>query len=534
MALADITVALAQVDPAVGDVERNATIVAGTVTVARASQADLIVFPELVIPGYPPRDLLLKPTFIERCDRSLEMIARATKGITAIVGTVRQEGDALFNTAAVCTDGKIVAYCDKTHLPNYDVFDEKRYFTPASRWELVEISGQTVLVTVCEDIWVDDTARDEIARNADMVVNISASPFHLGKGTEREGVVRRLVEQVRRPLVYVNLVGGQDDLVFDGGSFVMADDGRIVARAPRFTDKLLLVEDGKGPVAAPVDQDEEVADALCLGLRDYARKNRFERCVVGLSGGIDSAVVTALAVRALGPDAVVGVTMPSAVSSKGSVDHSLQLAENLGIEFHEVPITSMVDSYVGALAPFFEGTEPGVAEENVQARVRGNILMALSNKFGHLVLTTGNKSEMAVGYATLYGDMAGGLALISDVPKTRVFALARFINEEAGGELIPQTIIDKPPSAELRPDQRDDDDLPPYEVLDPILAAYVEDHLPLDAIVEKGFPEAVVRDVVRRVDANEYKRYQATLGIKVTTRAFGSGRRMPITNRFRE
>jgi len=335
-------------------------------------------------------------------------------------------------------------------------------------------------------------------------------------------------------LVYVNLVGGQDDLVFDGGSFVMADDGRIVARAPRFTDKLLLVEDGKGPVAAPVDQDEEVADALCLGLRDYARKNRFERCVVGLSGGIDSAVVTALAVRALGPDAVVGVTMPSAVSSKGSVDHSLQLAENLGIEFHEVPITSMVDSYVGALAPFFEGTEPGVAEENVQARVRGNILMALSNKFGHLVLTTGNKSEMAVGYATLYGDMAGGLALISDVPKTRVFALARFINEEAGGELIPQTIIDKPPSAELRPDQRDDDDLPPYEVLDPILAAYVEDHLPLDAIVEKGFPEAVVRDVVRRVDANEYKRYQATLGIKVTTRAFGSGRRMPITNRFRE
>ena len=534
MALADITVALAQVDPTVGDVEGNATLVAGTVTIARASQADLVVFPELVIPGYPPRDLLLKPAFIERCSRSLERIARTTKGITAIVGTVRQEGGALFNTAAVCADGKVVAYCDKTHLPNYDVFDEKRYFTPASRWDLVEISGQTVLVTVCEDIWVEDAGRDEIARNADMVVNISASPFYSGKGTEREGVIRRLVEQVRCPVVYVNLVGGQDDLVFDGGCLVMDGDGLIVASAPRFTDEMILVEGGRGAVAAPVDRDEGVADALCLGLRDYARKNRFERCVVGLSGGIDSAVVAALAARALGPAAVVGVTMPSAVSSKGSVDHSLKLAANLGIEFHEVPIASMVDAYSEGLLPFFEGTGPGVAEENVQARVRGNILMALSNKFGHLVLATGNKSEMAVGYATLYGDMAGGLALISDVPKTRVFALARFINEEAGGELIPQAIIDKPPSAELRPDQRDDDDLPPYELLDPILAAYVEDHLPIDAIVEKGFIEAVVRDVVRRVDANEYKRYQAPLGIKVTTKAFGSGRRMPITNRFME
>ncbi|MDP7079475.1 MAG: NAD+ synthase [Candidatus Undinarchaeales archaeon] len=534
MALADITVALAQVDPTVGDVDGNASLVAGTVTVAQASQVDLVVFPELVIPGYPPRDLLLKPAFIERCGRSLENIAKTTKGITAIVGTVRQEGNALFNTAAVCTDGKVVAYCDKTHLPNYDVFDEKRYFTPTSRWGLVDISGQTMLVTVCEDIWVDDAARDEVARNAELVVNISASPFYAGKGAEREGVVRRFVEKISCPVVYVNLVGGQDDLVFDGGSLVMDRDGRIMAQAPRFTDELLVVESGRGAVAAPVGRDEEVTEALCLGLRDYARKNRFERCVVGLSGGIDSAVVAALAARALGPDAVLGVTMPSAVSSKGSVDHSRHLAANLGIEFQKVPIASMVDNYMDALESFFEGTGSGVAEENVQARVRGNILMALSNKFGHLVLATGNKSEMAVGYATLYGDMAGGLALISDVPKIQVYALARFINEEAGRELIPQAIIDKPPSAELRPDQRDDDDLPPYDVLDPILAAYVEDHLPMDAIVAKGFPEAVVCDVVRRVDANEYKRYQAPLGIKVTTRAFGSGRRMPITNRFRE
>ncbi|RMF87077.1 MAG: NAD+ synthase, partial [Nitrospirae bacterium] len=467
-----------------------------------------------------------------------------------------------YNAAFLCAEGRIVGVQRKRCLPNYDVFDERRYFQPARRRDLhlFHLGGIRLGISICEDMWVDEGPLGLHGRHGvQLHVNLSASPYHAGKGRVREELACRRARENRFYLAFCNQVGGQDDLVFDGGSLVASPEGEILAEAPPFEEAVVLLDlplEAAGPVPdrfrplplpAPGPRPElpppprvrrpageepgEIYRALSLGLSDYFHKNRFRRALVALSGGIDSALVLTLAADALGPEAVAAVMMPSRISSRGSVEDAQALVANLGVEAHLIPIAPIVDAFEAALAPIFAGLPEDVTEENIQSRVRGTLLMALSNKFGALVLATGNKSEMAVGYATLYGDMAGGLAVIADVPKTLVYRLCRWRNR-ARGAVIPEAILTKPPSAELRPGQLDTDSLPPYEVLDPILDAYIEEHLPVEAIVARGFPEAVVRDVVRRVDRAEYKRQQAAPGLRITPKAFGTGRRMPITNRF--
>ncbi|MBV9311034.1 MAG: NAD+ synthase [Solirubrobacterales bacterium] len=573
MTAGPLDIALCQINPTVGDIAGNERLILETIEQAKQAGAQVALFPELTVTGYPPEDLLLKEHFLAAAREAVSRIAGASTEIIVFIG-FPERADDVYNACAVLADGAVQAVYRKIFLPNYGVFDEQRYFQSGERGALVELDGTSVGVTVCEDIWEPGPpASDEALAGATVLVNLSASPYHVGKGSERE---RMLVQRARdnvAAVAFCNLVGGQDELVFDGHSLVIDHDGSVIARGAQFREELLLATidpgaprgvrlrdprhrpavrkarpdapviaalelpgrgDGSaqlgGPVHEPLGRLEEVRQALVLGLRDYVEKNGFAHVVMGISGGIDSALVAAIAVDALGAERVSAVVMPSPYSSPDTQRDAHQLAANLGIEAIELPIAETMGSYQSMLDAVFDGREPDITEENLQARIRGNLLMALSNKFGWLVLTTGNKSELAVGYSTLYGDSAGGFAVIKDCPKTLVYELARHLNESR--EVIPSAILERPPSAELRPDQRDADSLPPYEVLDPILDAYIEDDLGQEEIVLRGFDPHEVERVVQMVDRAEYKRRQNPPGIKITTRAFGRDRRVPITNRY--
>jgi len=549
-------IALAQLNPVIGDIAGNTRRVLDAIERARADSAELVVFSELILPGYPPKDLLLKPRFIDENVAAVRRVAAACNDLTALVGfaqpTGRDTGRPLHNAVALCRQGEIQGVYHKSLLPTYDVFDEDRYFEPGRQPCVLPFRGRdgaawTLGVSICEDLWNDETVvarrrydanptRELVAAGATIILNASASPFSVGKEDLRTRLFTAQSDRYRVPIVVVNQVGGNDDLVFDGASAVYAPGRGAIARARAFEEDLLIVDLAPDPAAARCDLYppplESIYAALLLGTRDYVSKCGFRGVVVGLSGGIDSAVTAVIAAQALGPDAVHGVAMPSRYSSDHSLEDARLLAKNLGLDFRVIPIDAIHRAYEAGLTETFAGRSPDTTEENVQARIRGNLLMALSNKLGWLLLTTGNKSEIAVGYCTLYGDMCGGLAVISDVPKTTVYDLARLINARAGRDLIPARCLEKPPSAELRPDQTDQDSLPPYPVLDDILQRYVEDLQSADDIIATGFDPAVVQSVVRKVDASEYKRKQAPPGIKVTSRAFGTGRRMPIAARF--
>lgn len=536
--------ALLQLNPTVGALEANAARIEEAVR--RAGHVDLCVSPEMSLVGYPPRDLLLQRAFVARAHEVLgRLAARLDTAAPVLVGVPMEnpasEGRPLFNAAALLRAGRVERYFRKSLLPTYDVFDEDRYFEPGpGGGALLQAGDRDLAVSICEDIWNDrdfwqrrryhhDPIEEARAEGAEVVVNMSASPFAAGKQALRERMLGRLARRHGLPVVYVNQVGGNDDLVFDGRSLVVDQGGLVRARARAFAEDTLVVDTadfGTSDVEGLPDEPAEILGALVLGTRDYARKCGFRSALLGLSGGIDSAVTAAIAVEALGAANVRGVLMPSPYSSRGSIDDSLALASNLGIETLTLPIAPIMEAFDRTLADPFAGRPRDITEENVQARIRGNLLMALSNKTGALLLTTGNKSELAVGYCTLYGDMSGGLAVIADVPKTMVYRLASWINKDR--ELVPRSTIEKPPSAELRPDQTDQDSLPPYDTLDRILERHIEDHESADTIVAAGFEEATVRQVLRLVRTAEFKRKQAAPGLKVTDRAFGSGWRMPI------
>jgi NAD+ synthase (glutamine-hydrolysing) len=570
-----LRLALAQMNATVGDLAGNATLIAERLEQAREVGAHIVAFPELALTGYPPEDLLLKPSFIEANQKALLGLQEHTREITAVIGFVERDVD-LFNAAAVLHDGQWVDTYRKQRLPNYGVFDELRYFRPGKEELLLQVGEAAVGITICEDIWYPGGPVERLAQaGADLVVNINASPYHRGKWQDRHRMLATRAADYGVAIAYVNLIGGQDELVFDGDSVVVGPSGALIAEAQPFADELLLcdleIEDvfrarlhdarprqnaareepssvrrrvlfeggleAPDPITTglPVQHDDvsEVYAALVMGTRDYVRKNGFKHVVLGLSGGIDSSLVAAIAVDALGPDAVTGVSMPSQYSSGHSRTDAAELARTLAIQMITLPIRDVFDATVALLAPSFSGRAADLAEENLQARIRGNLLMALSNKFGWLVLTTGNKSEMATGYSTLYGDMAGGFAVLKDVPKTLVYELSRWRNAHGGVQIISENVLTKPPSAELRPDQKDEDSLPPYDILDPILERYVENDWDIDEIVEAGFEREIVQKVIALVDRNEYKRRQAPPGVKITERAFGKDRRLPITSRWR-
>jgi NAD+ synthase (glutamine-hydrolysing) len=538
-------IALAQIDPTVGDVDGNAAKVADWIGHAAAAEAELVIFPELCVPGYPAEDLYLKPHFVAANRCAVAELARGVSGITALVGfaePVPGGGDFrhAYNAIAVLADGAIQAVYRKNRLPNYAVFDEQRYFVPGTEPLTIEVGGTTVGLTVCEDCWAPGPpAQAEADAGAKLIANPSGSPYHRGKGREREEMFAERAREYGAFVAFCNLVGGQDELVFDGQSLLVAPDGSTVARAAQFEEELLLCEvpgQNHGKLAAPLAEIDEVYAALELGLRDYVAKNGFRHVGLALSGGIDSALVAMLAADAVGPERVSCVVMPSPHSSPETQQDARTIAANLGCELLEVEIEPMMAGYERALSGLggdgVPAGGPDLAAENIQARIRGNLMMALSNRHGWLVLTTGNKSEMSVGYATLYGDMAGGFAVIKDVPKRLVYELVERRNERAGRELVPAAVIERAPSAELRPDQRDSDSLPEYDLLDRILEAYVERDQGREEMVAAGLPAATVDEVIRLVDRAEYKRRQAAPGIRITPRAFGKDRRLPITNRF--
>jgi NAD+ synthase (glutamine-hydrolysing) len=554
-----IRITLAQINTTVGDFDGNVNRMLAALREAENAGSDLAVFPELAIAGYPPEDLLLKSGFLHACTEAFDRFRSSVGNTPVVVGYVRGEGP-VANAAALIRNGETLCTYDKAFLPNYGVFDEKRYFTAGNAVSSFRIGDVHLGLSICEDTWVDNGPHKTLSlyHQVDCILNLSASPFHAGKIRERRELLATRARESNAAFVYVNLVGGQDELVFDGGSLVYSRTGECLLVAPSFLEAVCHIDlsfeglgnrnticptvidrsnDPREPLTPMISPDlsvpEEVLEALVLGTGDYIRKNRFSKVVIGLSGGIDSALVAAVAVSALGPENVVGVTMPSKYTSEGTRSDAEILARNLGIEFHEIPIGPAFGAFTDSLSPLFEGRAADVAEENIQARVRGTLLMALSNKFGWLVLTTGNKSEMATGYATLYGDMAGGFAVIKDVPKTMVYKVSRLINEQAGREVIPESIIDRPPTAELRPNQKDSDSLPPYDILDGILKAYIEDDEGVDTIAAMGYDRETVRRVAGLVDRSEYKRRQAPPGVKITPRAFGRDRRLPITNRFR-
>jgi NAD+ synthase (glutamine-hydrolysing) len=532
-----VRIALAQIDPTVGDVDGNAAKVAEWIGLAREAGAELAIFPELCVTGYPAEDLYLKRHFVEASRRAVEELAQGVSGIVAMVGfaePVAGGGDFrhAHNSLAVLADGAMWAVYRKNHLPNYAVFDEQRYFVPGTEPRTIEVAGARVGLTICEDCWVEGPpASTEAAAGAKLIANPSGSPYHRGKGREREEMFAARARAYGVHFAFCNLVGGQDELVFDGHSFVLDPQGEVIARAAQFEEELLVCDvpsPAPGRLAAPLPDLDEVYGALLLGLRDYVRKNGFRHVGLALSGGIDSALVALLAADAVGPENVSCVVMPSPHSSVGTQADARTIAANLGCQLIEMPIATTMEAYVGALGESLEG----VAAENIQARIRGNLMMALSNKHGWLILTTGNKSEMSVGYATLYGDMAGGFAVIKDVPKTLVYELTRRRNERAGRELVPTSALERAPSAELSPGQLDQDALPPYELLDRALEAYVERDEGREEMIAAGLPADVVEDVIRMVDRAEYKRRQAAPGIRITPKAFGRDRRLPITNRF--
>ena len=581
--------ALAQINPTVGDIPGNTAKILDYLERAREAGADLVAFPELATTGYPPEDLLFKKSFLIDNVDAMAKVAAASRGIAVVLGYVNivslerpseEVGPQVTNAAALCYGGKLVDTYHKIFLPNYGVFDEQRYFQKGSECPVYRIAGVDVGVNICEDIWYPvGPTTVQCQAGAELVVNINASPFHAGKRAFRENMIAQRALENGLTIAYVNTVGGQDELVFDGSSIICNTAGGLVARGPAFKEWLLITDlefpdaaakpsrttssaeaaavgtaknvtvsevalNSRAPLAEQpmsdgIDGPEEVYRALVMGTGDYLRKSGFTKALIGLSGGIDSALTATVAVDALGKDNVVGITMPSRYSSEGSISDSKKLAENLGVDLWEVPIEPAHQAFTDMLAERFKGTEANVAEENVQARVRGNVLMTVSNKFGWIVLTTGNKSEMAMGYATLYGDMAGGFAVLKDVPKTTVYELCRWRNRQGRAfgtvdDVIPAAIIDKPPSAELRDGQLDADSLPAYEILDPVIEAYVEDDLSYQDMVGQGFDPQVVRQVIAAVDRNEYKRRQAPPGVKITHRAFGKDRRLPIVNRYRQ
>ena len=581
--------ALAQINPTVGDIPGNTSKILDYLERAREAGADLVAFPELATTGYPPEDLLFKKSFLIDNVAAMAKVAAASRGIAVVLGYVNivslerpseEVGPQVTNAAALCYGGKLVDTYHKIFLPNYGVFDEQRYFQKGSECPVYRIGGVDVGVNICEDIWYPvGPTTVQCQAGAELIVNINASPFHAGKRVFRENMIAQRALENGLTVAYVNTVGGQDELVFDGSSIICNTTGGLVARGPAFQEWLLITDlefpdaaakpsrtpssaeaaavgtvknvtvsevalNSRAPLAEQpmsdgMDGPEEVYRALVMGTSDYLRKSGFTKALIGLSGGIDSALTATVAVDALGKDNVVGITMPSRYSSEGSISDSKKLAENLGLNLWEVPIEPAHQAFTDMLAERFKGTEANVAEENVQARVRGNVLMTVSNKFGWIVLTTGNKSEMAMGYATLYGDMAGGFAVLKDVPKITVYELCRWRNRQGRAfgtvdDVIPAAIIDKPPSAELRDDQLDADSLPAYEILDPVVEAYVEDDLSYQDMVGQGFDPQVVRQVIAAVDRNEYKRRQAPPGVKITHRAFGKDRRLPIVNRYRQ
>ena len=543
-------VLVAQLNPVVGDIKGNLARLIETLSQFRNEDPDLVVFPELFLVGYPPRDLLERRWFINNTQQAIDEIVKISGGYknTGIVfgapmPTNKSTGRGLYNAALLVYQGKVLGMQNKSLLPTYDVFDEARYFDPAAEIHPIPFKNEVIGLSICEDAWNDPELwsrsfydNDPIAvlasNGATVMVNISASPFSMGKEEIRYRIIRKHCEKHKMPFVFVNQIGGNDELIFDGRSMCFSRTGEILATLPPFKEKVEIVnisQKGK-PAFVPQDKIESVYEALVLGLADYVRKCGFQKVVIGLSGGIDSAIVAVLAKEAIGASNVLGIAMPSPYSSKGSLEDSRKIAHTLGIKFEIIPIMSVYDSYLKTLKEQFAGTPMGVAEENIQARIRGNILMSISNKFGHLVLTTGNKSEIAVGYCTLYGDMSGGLAVISDVPKTMIYKLAQYINRKV--EIIPSAIIEKPPSAELRPNQHDQDTLPPYDILDPILHYYIEEGFSQDEIIGLNYEPEVVKWVIKTVNKNEYKRWQAAPGLKVTSKAFGLGRRMPIAATF--
>jgi len=540
-------VGLAQINTTVGDFAGNVARLREAYDEAAATGAEIVVAPELAITGYPPRDLLLRSGFVEGNLAALDELAAHVGQAALVVGHVgqneKQPGRAATNAASLIQNGEIVSTRTKSLLPTYDVFDEDRYFEPATENAPVELNGRRIGLTICEDVWNDEDFWDDrryranpveslVEQGAEILINISASPWNLGKNRMRREMLANTVTKVRRPLIYCNAVGGNDELIFDGGSLVFNAEGQMTQQAPFLSEAVLVGEiDGPAAEVVAIEATAMLHDALVLGVRDYLVKCGFTSAVIGLSGGIDSAVTAAIAVNALGAENVRGVSMPSQYSSQGSLDDSRTLAKSLGIQYDVAPIEVGFDTLKESLSPLFENREEGVTEENMQARLRGLMLMALSNKFGSLVLTTGNKSELAVGYCTLYGDMCGGLAVISDVPKTMVYRLARWINRER--EVIPEATIKKPPSAELRHEQKDEDSLPPYDVLDEILERYVVESESVDQIITAGFEKETVCRIVRLIDLNEYKRRQAAPGLKVTSKAFGVGRRIPVAQRYR-
>lgn len=539
LGVTQVRLALAQVNAVVGDIDGNASLVSAAIARAAGEGAQFTLLPELVLTGYPPEDLLAKDHFADHNLDALERVAASCEHL-ALVGFVDRVDGRLFNAAALCGNGRVLRVYHKRRLPNYGVFDEERYFGHGIEEGLVTVGGEMLGVTVCEDIWVPELVAEQARDGAKLAVNISASPFHAGKGSLREHMLRTRARENGVWLAYCNLVGGQDELVFDGRSVLIAPDGEIAARAESFAEDLLIAEfepseprlSGTARVEPLLEGSAEVYAALRTGLGDYVRKNRFSDVVVGLSGGIDSALTATLAADTLGPDRVHGVLMPSEYSSEGSLTDARALADTLGIDVRELPVARPYDAFLETLRPSFGGRPFDVTEENLQARVRGTLLMALSNKFGWMVLATGNKSELSVGYSTLYGDMVGGFAPLKDVFKTRVYELARWRNARPGGPVIPEASITKPPSAELRPGQTDQDSLPPYDELDHVLHLYVEEDASREEIVSAGFDAGLVARVSGMVDAAEYKRRQGPLGIKITAKAFGKDRRMPVTNRY--
>jgi NAD+ synthase (glutamine-hydrolysing) len=546
-----LRVAGAQIDLVVGDLAGNEDKIAAVMEWAESEDADVLLLPELAVTGYPPEDLVLRPGFVDANREVVRRLARRSGGCATVVGFVdhagnnhRGSGDSrdrrVANAVAIIEGGELVGTYHKVLLPNYGVFDEDRYFSEGQEPERIwQMAGVPVGVSICEDIWLPDGPPHRQAQaGAQVLLNVNGSPYHRGKAADREEMLVARARAAGAPLVYLNLVGGQDELVFDGASVVIAADGTVIHRSPQFVEDRFVVdvplagEQVVGGVVTPMlDPIEEIYQALITGVRDYTRKNGFTEVVLGLSGGIDSALTAVIAADALGPENVWGISMPTRFSSEGSVSDSRQLAETLGVRFDVIPIEPVFSAYLETLGPVFEGTDFGVAEENLQARIRGALLMATSNKFGPMLLTTGNKSEMAAGYATLYGDMAGGYSALEDVFKTTVYELSRWRNRN--GEVIPWDTIEKPPSAELRPDQKDSDSLPPYDLLDSILERYIEDDMVEEEIIAEGFDAEIVRRIAALVDRNEYKRRQAAPGVKITPKAFGRDRRLPITNMYR-
>ena len=561
-----LRVALAQINLVVGDFNFNAEKIKQHLKQAKRMGADVVLFPELAVTGYPPEDLLLKESFLKQCDKNLKKISRYTKGLTAIIGFAEKKGKAIYNSAALLCDGRHIGTCRKMLLPNYGVFDEKRYFHEGNSPVKFSLKGATLGITICEDLWEDSGPGKILCGqgNVDLLLNISSSPFHKGKGKTREKMIQQRARSYRSHIAYVNLVGGQDELVFDGQSMVVAPDGKIMLRGNSFTEELIYSDIALNPkspknlysktsirsyqIPASLSKQkkyptlsgytynkksevENIFSALVLGTQDYVSKNGFSKAVLGLSGGIDSALTAVVASKALGAKNVIGVLMPSPHSSEGSVQDSLSLAKNLGIQTLTLPIEKAMKAYDQILGKVFKGTDSDLAEENIQARIRGNLLMALSNKKGWMVLATGNKSEFSVGYCTLYGDMAGGFAVIKDVPKIWVYKISHWVNSKK--EIIPESILTKAPSAELRPDQKDTDTLPPYDLLDPILLKYIEEDKSVGKIKVSGLSTADIKRVANLVDASEYKRRQGPPGVKITPKAFGKDRRLPITTNSR-